>query len=96
MIQDGRIAEMGTHAELLSLGGHYYRLYTQQFRQELVSQIDPLAALFEDEADGARLAPAGAPGAGEPVNGDAEPASLLAEASSRNGKVKEREFIVGD
>lgn len=96
VIQDGRIAEMGTHAELLSLGGHYYRLYTQQFRQELVSQIDPLAALFEDEADGARLAPAGAPGAGEPVNGDAEPASLLAEASSRNGKVKEREFIVGD
>ena len=43
---------MGTHAELLALSGHYYRLYTQQFRQELVEQIDPLAALFEDEAEG--------------------------------------------
>ena len=35
VIENGRIAEQGTHAELLSLGGHYYRLYTQQFRQML-------------------------------------------------------------
>jgi ATP-binding cassette subfamily B protein len=35
VIEDGRIAEQGTHAELLRLGGHYYRLYTQQFRHEL-------------------------------------------------------------
>ncbi len=35
VIENGRIAEMGTHAELLRLRGHYYRLYTQQFRQEL-------------------------------------------------------------
>ncbi|MFZ5819939.1 MAG: hypothetical protein ACOYYJ_08555, partial [Chloroflexota bacterium] len=35
VIQDGRIAEQGTHAELLKLRGHYYRLYTQQFRHEL-------------------------------------------------------------
>lgn len=34
VIEDGRIAEMGTHAELLKQKGHYYRLYTQQFRQE--------------------------------------------------------------
>lgn len=32
VIEDGRIAEMGTHAELLRQRGHYYRLYTQQFR----------------------------------------------------------------
>jgi hypothetical protein len=25
---------MGSHAELLSQRGHYYRLYTQQFRYE--------------------------------------------------------------
>ena len=35
VIEAGRIIEMGTHAELLRLRGHYYRLYTQQFRQEL-------------------------------------------------------------
>jgi ATP-binding cassette, subfamily B, bacterial len=35
VIEDGRITEMGNHAELLREHGHYYRLYTQQFRQEL-------------------------------------------------------------
>jgi ATP-binding cassette subfamily B protein len=35
VIEDGRISEMGTHAELLRRRGHYYRLYTRQFRQEL-------------------------------------------------------------
>ncbi len=34
VIENGRIAEMGTHAELLHKRGHYYRLYTQQFKQE--------------------------------------------------------------
>ena len=34
VIENGRIAEMGTHAELLRERGHYYRLYTQQFKQE--------------------------------------------------------------
>jgi ATP-binding cassette subfamily B protein len=34
VIEDGRITEMGTHAELLRQRGHYYRLYTRQFRQE--------------------------------------------------------------
>jgi ATP-binding cassette, subfamily B, bacterial len=35
VIEDGRITEMGTHAELLRQRGHYYRLYTRQFRQEM-------------------------------------------------------------
>ena len=34
VIENGRIAETGTHAELLKKGGHYYRLYTQQFKYE--------------------------------------------------------------
>ncbi len=35
VIQEGEIAEMGTHEELLGTRGHYYRLYTQQFRRQL-------------------------------------------------------------
>lgn len=35
VIEDGKIAEQGTHAELLRQHGHYYRLYTQQFRHQL-------------------------------------------------------------
>jgi len=45
MIQDGRITEMGSHAELLRARGHYYRLYTQQFRTELERDRDPFFAL---------------------------------------------------
>jgi len=40
VIEDGRIAEIGTHAELLRARGHYYRLYTQQFRRELEQEYD--------------------------------------------------------
>jgi ATP-binding cassette subfamily B protein len=31
VVENGRIAEVGNHAELLQAKGHYYRLYTQQF-----------------------------------------------------------------
>ncbi|MCK5428248.1 MAG: ABC transporter ATP-binding protein, partial [Anaerolineales bacterium] len=41
VIEKGQIAEMGTHAELLRARGHYYGLYTQQFRQELEQEYDP-------------------------------------------------------
>jgi ATP-binding cassette subfamily B protein len=40
VIEKGRIAEMGTHAELLRRRGHYFRLYTQQFRRELGEEYD--------------------------------------------------------
>ncbi len=40
VIEDGRITEMGTHAELLRQRGHYYRLYTRQFRQERDKEYD--------------------------------------------------------
>jgi ATP-binding cassette subfamily B protein len=52
VIQDGRIAEQGTHAELLRQRGHYYRLYTQQFRRELEVQygvVDEVAKEEESE-----------------------------------------------
>ena len=34
VIEAGKIAEMGTHAELIRARGHYYTLYTRQFRRE--------------------------------------------------------------
>jgi ATP-binding cassette subfamily B protein len=34
VIENGRISETGTHAELIRARGHYYSLYTKQFRQE--------------------------------------------------------------
>jgi ATP-binding cassette subfamily B protein len=42
VIEDGRIAEMGTHSELMRLRGKYYRLYTQQFRNEMEQGYDVL------------------------------------------------------
>ncbi|MFW5709036.1 MAG: ABC transporter ATP-binding protein [Chloroflexota bacterium] len=38
VIENGQIAEIGSHAELLRQRGHYYQLYTQQFRDELAEQ----------------------------------------------------------
>ncbi|MBI5951326.1 MAG: ABC transporter ATP-binding protein [Chloroflexi bacterium] len=48
VIENGRIAEQGTHAELLKLRGHYYRLYTQQFRHQLEVQY----GVVEEEGTG--------------------------------------------
>ncbi len=45
VIEDGRITESGTHAELLRLRGHYYRLYTRQFRRELTQRYEAEPAL---------------------------------------------------
>jgi ATP-binding cassette subfamily B protein len=44
VIEEGRIVEMGSHAELLRKRGHYYRLYTRQFRQKLEQEYDPFRA----------------------------------------------------
>jgi len=40
VIEKGSIAEMGTHSELLRARGHYYQLYTRQFRHELEREYD--------------------------------------------------------
>ena len=44
VIEDGRVAEMGTHSELLRARGKYHRLYTQQFHRELEQEYDRLTA----------------------------------------------------
>jgi ATP-binding cassette subfamily B protein len=41
VIDDGRILEMGTHAELLRKGGKYFHLYTRQFRHQMQQVLDP-------------------------------------------------------
>ena len=46
VIENGGVSEMGTHAELIRQRGHYYNLYTKQFREE------------KAEAYGLELAPA--------------------------------------
>lgn len=42
VIENGRIAEQGNHAQLIQQQGHYYRLYTQQFRRERAAIYDDL------------------------------------------------------
>jgi ATP-binding cassette subfamily B protein len=44
VIQQGQIAEMGTHAELLRQRGHYFHLYTRQFRDQRQQEYDPFRA----------------------------------------------------
>ena len=49
VIEDGKIAEQGSHAELLKQRGHYYRLYTQQFRHELETHYGLAEAVGSEE-----------------------------------------------
>lgn len=43
VIDGGQIAEQGTHESLMREKGHYYNLYTQQFRHEMESKYDPFS-----------------------------------------------------
>ena len=63
VIEDGSIAEMGNHAELMRQRGHYYRLYTQQFRAEREQAYDP----FGDQQVPAAAIEAAQPAATEAV-----------------------------
>jgi ATP-binding cassette subfamily B protein len=40
VIDDGRITESGSHAKLIQGRGHYYELYTRQFREEREAAIE--------------------------------------------------------
>lgn len=42
VIEDGCITEMGSHNELIQAQGHYYLLYTKQFRQEPQYELDQM------------------------------------------------------
>jgi ATP-binding cassette subfamily B multidrug efflux pump len=45
VLKDGRVAEEGTHAELLARGGEYTRLYNMQFREQEEAAITSDASL---------------------------------------------------
>ena len=42
VIEDGRLVEQGSHAQLILRRGHYYNLYTKQFRDERNADAAPL------------------------------------------------------
>ncbi len=50
VIEDGQIAELGTHAELLRQRGKYFQLYTRQFRTRLDQVFETLPQ--DDEPKG--------------------------------------------
>ncbi len=47
VIENGGVSEMGSHAELIKARGHYYNLYTKQFREEMWGQEE---GAFHEEA----------------------------------------------
>ena len=40
VIENGGVSEMGAHAELIQQRGHYYNLYTKQFREEHSAELE--------------------------------------------------------
>ena len=50
VIEEGRVLEIGTHAELLRLKGKYFQLYTRQFRHQMEESLDPFLVSTEQIA----------------------------------------------
>lgn len=49
VIENGGVAEMGTHSELIRQRGHYYELYTKQFRDQMEAAFDSVGEIPEVE-----------------------------------------------
>jgi ATP-binding cassette, subfamily B, bacterial len=54
VVDAGKIAEMGTHHDLIRARGRYYQLYTRQFRQEREEGQEALQILGSDSGEGQR------------------------------------------
>jgi ATP-binding cassette subfamily B protein len=39
VVDEGKIIESGTHSELMNKHGHYYKLYTQQFEEDVKEEV---------------------------------------------------------
>ena len=65
VIEGGRIAEQGSHSELLRLHGRYHRLYTRQYRSELESRYGVDEALAAAEEASASFTVSAAPTAAD-------------------------------
>jgi ATP-binding cassette subfamily B protein len=48
VIEAGKILEQGTHTELLSRGGHYHDLYTEQSMRDIL-RIDTVIDSFQGQ-----------------------------------------------
>lgn len=44
VIENGRVAESGTHSELMRKRGKYFHLYTRQFRHQMEQALDPFSS----------------------------------------------------
>ncbi len=87
VIENGTIAEMGSHSELLAEGGHYYRLYTQQFQKEVAGEVD----LIEEGPVAIERTSAGEPYAGQSAGVNDDSGELAHEQMTHHG-VPESEY----
>jgi ATP-binding cassette subfamily B protein len=58
VIENGQIAEMGTHQELIRARGHYHSLYTKQFRRELEHSYAESGSVPDEVAGTVQVVPA--------------------------------------
>ena len=81
-IEEGRVVERGTHAELMALDGRYRKLHDRQYRTEMNRFVNPCEAL--GPAMAAREARTGlSPAGGQSAPGASSSAGRMPRARAR-------------